>query len=94
MVDGIIYLDMVQIFAFTKLEENEVQIFRQEKYRLVIAVLSVLCYMICVLVLATCGMPQCLAPEITAFSVPKSTTVTLLQTYCDLLHVHRVQGPH
>ena len=29
MDDGIIYLDMVQTFAFPKLQENEVQIFRQ-----------------------------------------------------------------
>lgn len=29
MVDGIIYFDMVETFAFPKLEENEVQIFRQ-----------------------------------------------------------------
>jgi len=29
MVNGSIYLDMVETFAFQKLEENEVQIFRQ-----------------------------------------------------------------
>jgi len=29
MVDGSIYLDMVEALAFPKLEENEVQIFRQ-----------------------------------------------------------------
>jgi hypothetical protein len=29
MVDGIIYLNIVEKFAFPKLEENEVQIFRQ-----------------------------------------------------------------
>jgi hypothetical protein len=29
MVDGSIYLDMVETFAFPKLKEKEVQIFRQ-----------------------------------------------------------------
>ena len=29
MVDGSIYIDMVETFAFPKLAENEVQIFRQ-----------------------------------------------------------------